>query len=280
MSKLSQFIGAKEEMPIGAGMYIYSENATVVVDGNTYLRSGVLANPATYPLVTVINAPGSVWTQISLPTFYTNWYRIVYGNGIYLISSPSSLISATSPDGINWTQRAVPSTSIFDMVFSDGLFVALSKSTGPTLYRLSTSADGITWTNKAVVPTFFWDAVCYGNGLFVIIGNNSDGVTLTNTILTSNDGSVTLTSRTLPVNSWWKSIAYGNGTYVIVTDAGNNIAVRSSDGITWTQSSLTVNGYWNSITYGNGLFVVVGEPASGASNNCCMTSPDGITWTT
>ena len=111
------------------------------------------------------------------------------------------------------------------------------------------STDGITWTQTTMPVSKAWKSVCYGNGKFVAVGLNS------NVAAYSTDG-ITWTQTTMPTNTWWSSICYDNGKFVTVA-RNSNIAAYSEDGINWTQTTMPVSNNWYSVCYGNGKFVAV-----------------------
>lgn len=124
------------------------------------------------------------------------WRSVTFGNGLFVAvghatSFGVNTICATSPDGINWTQRAMPSGVWYCVTFGNGLFVAMSGSGTVG----ATSTDGINWTQR-VIPAGTWIRIAYGNGLFVAINNTSTS----STIATSPDGA-TWTVRTMPALS-------------------------------------------------------------------------------
>ena len=91
---------------------------------------------------------------------------------------------------------------------------------------VSTAGPLDTWTWRNPLPQGNnLNAITYGNGLFVAVGNYG-------TILTSPDGT-TWTKRDSGTTFNLYSIAYnGNNLFVAVGESGK--AVTSPDGITWT----------------------------------------------
>jgi len=160
-----------------------------------------------------------------------------------------------------------------------------SVAAGPSLFvavgdkgTIRTSPDGSTWTVRNSGPittggrggtttgasTADLQAVTYGGGQFVVVGDNG-------TILTSPDG-LTWTPRTSGTNFTLLAVTYGNGRFVAV---GSNDAVCTSpDGITWTARSAGLSANLFCVAYGANLFVMAGGGAPGI-----YTSPDGVTWT-
>ena len=172
-----------------------------------------------------------------------------------------------------------------------------------------------TFTNRSA-GTNGWASSAFGNGIYVIISNNTagangaitstDGITWTfrttvgspniysglcfgnglfvavsgsgtgSAVMTSPDG-ITWTTRTTPGGIAWQAVTFGNGLFVAVGNSGTgNRVMTSSDGITWTLRTSAADNNWRAVTYGNGLFVATSNSGTG---NRVMTSPDGITWT-
>ena len=134
-------------------------------------------------------------------------------------------------------------------------------------------SGGAAWTTRTSAADNNWRSACYGNGLFVAVGDSGAG----NRVMTSPDG-ITWTIRTSAADNTWQSVCYGNGLFVAVARSGaGNRVMTSPDGITWTTRTSAADNEWVYVCYGNGLFVAVGTTGAG---NRVMTSPDGITWTT
>jgi hypothetical protein len=73
----------------------------------------------------------------------------------------------TSPDGVNWTQRASGTGDwLWGVTYGNGLFVAVGG--GGTIL---TSPDGVNWTRRASGTSNWLRGVTYGNGTFVAVGD-------------------------------------------------------------------------------------------------------------
>ena len=154
-----------------------------------------------------------------------------------------------------------------------------------------------------------WSSVCYGNGKFVAVANNSniaayssDGINWTqvkisntvrnwtcscyggdkfvaiasgsNIVAYSANGSIWTETTIGSTARSWSSICYGNGKFIAVA-IGANIFAHSSDGIIWTESIIsTTSRNWSSVCYGNGMFVAVANITTAAAY-----STNGTTWT-
>ena len=124
-----------------------------------------------------------------------------------------------------------------------------------------------TWTQGTMPSSQWWRPVCYGNGKFVAIADES------NVMAYSTDG-INWTQGTMPSSEAWRSVCYGKGKYVAVFDGGSNIMAYSTDGITWTQGNMPSYGLWISVCYGNGKFVAIS-----INTGTMAYSTNGINWT-
>lgn len=213
--------------------------------------SGILPDFMAVTATTVINAGyrGMDWNGTV--------FCILRGGGT------ASPLSYTSPDGITWTSRSMPTNSNWiDVVWNGSIFCAIA-STPST--AAATSPDGITWTSRTLPSVSSWSRVIWGGTQFLATCSNS-GVAAT-----SPDG-ITWTARTIPTSGAWQP-AWNGSVFCIVT-VTNATAYTSPDGITWTPQTLPSVSGWATLAWGNGVFCSVGS-----SSTKVITSPDGITWT-
>lgn len=197
---------------------------------------------------------------------------------------------ATSPDGINWTQRTSgfsTSITISSVAYVMDIFVvgAATASTGASP-KVSYSSDGTAWTAAT------WSSTGIPVG-FASDGNIIVAVTDDAEIYTSGDSAVTWTHRTSGLTEGTdilKAVAYSPslalfvavGTVIPTTGTSGRI-LTSPDGITWT--SQTVPSSWkqiNDVAWAAdiGQFVIVHEDLSTAGTvKKIATSTDGTSWT-
>ena len=133
------------------------------------------------------------------------------------------------------------------------------------------------WEIKQSGTTSSLNAVTFGNGLFVAVGDNG-------TILTSADGDV-WTGRSSGTTDRLPAIAFGNGRFVATRTNRGSPAITSLDGINWAPVSLTdstgapaSSGASDAITFGGGRFMAVGSVSLNSTE--IMASPDGISFQT
>jgi len=165
---------------------------------------------------------GVTWTQSVSPANITP-RDITFGNGLFVIvgqgqnPNPNTGRILTSPDGITWTSRSLPTNDF-------------------TVFPISENISSIT----------------YGNNLFVAtISSNTIG----NSILTSPDG-ITWTLRKSIVSTWTK-IEFFENTFIAIANSGTNQLMISTDGINWIAKNTLNSSLWTGISYGNGKIVAV-----------------------
>lgn len=203
--------------------------------------------------------PLNPWVSTTMPS--QPYYNLAYGNNVWAAVSSPTAVSASSPDGITWTQRTMPTTEYSTgLAFGAGVFTTVTyNNSGIGAY----STNAITWTQTTLAVGTNWFAVTYGDKFVAVARSSSIAGTSTN--------GITWTQRTLPTTAGWTDVNYGNGIYIAVPNANSYVA-RSTDGITWANQTTPQSGYY-SVVWGNGVWVIT------RSSTDYATSTDGITWT-
>jgi hypothetical protein len=172
---------------------------------------------------------GAAWTSESiLPSQSGLVWRVTFGNGVFVAVSRSasgagSLIAATSTDGITWTQRTLPASSLWSSItYGDGLFTAVSGDTSNST-DVATSVDGINWTLGTLPVTSQWSGVAYGGNLFVAV-SYSNGLLAASLSPTLVTGSANFTvaaaaSSGGTISYQWQSSLDAGGTWANVSNA-------------------------------------------------------------
>ena len=133
------------------------------------------------------------------------------------------------------------------------MFVAVAYNSSTAAY----STDGINWSSTTISTKYKkFRCVCYGNGMFVAVGDYSSSNNAVGDCMYSTDG-INWTDITMPssVSRW--CVCYGDGMFVSIS-YDSATAVYSTDGINWTTISVPSTTHWRSICYGDGMFVAVG----------------------
>jgi len=157
---------------------------------------------------------GFDWELRHTPGENQRWTSITHSRSLNLfvaVSSrgPNGTQVMTSPDAINWTLRNTPGPNQewSSVVYGNGMFVAVSQSSGPN--QVMTSRDGINWTLQRTPGNHTWNDIAFGGGLFVAVGDNGASMT--------SPCGVNWTMQETPwmfVN--WNSVAYGNGRFIAI----------------------------------------------------------------
>ncbi|MCX8520359.1 MAG: hypothetical protein ORN28_02340, partial [Rhodoferax sp.] len=116
---------------------------------------------------------GSTWSLGGTLPAIQAWVVRSNGTNFVAVGSPTpataGTVAATSTDGLTWTQRTLPSSSLWTAVAgnSAGRYVALG-SEG----NVAVSTDsGTTWAASSLpASTVLWVDITAGNGLFVAVG--------------------------------------------------------------------------------------------------------------
>ena len=131
----------------------------------------------------------------------------------------------------------------------------------------------MTWTQRASPVPSDLNEVTYGNGVFVIVGDQSG--TPNGKILTSTDG-VNWDDRTdasTGVNA--RGIAFANGLFVVALNDGNILYGPDPISIAWSYAvtGVSKNGAnLRGLTWSNGLWVATGN------NGLLLTSTNAQVW--
>ena len=182
--------------------------------------------------------------------------------------------TATSPDGIIWTQGGDFGTFNQSVAWSPslGLFVVVGDAGA-----IGTSPDGATWTNHTPGGGS-WKAVAWGGGRFLAVGPGG-------TIRYSTNGS----SWSDDIGPSWpdpldtvifNDLAWGQSQFVIALSPFTGVLdeiVATPDGVmlaTYSDGFGSDNPYAVAWSSALGLWVI------GGTGGKLATSPDGVTWAT
>ena len=130
-----------------------------------------------------------------------------------------------------------------------------------------TSPDGVVWSKRAFQGVAALKGAVYASGTFVVVGYENG--LRKSVVLTSPDG-INWTRRESPEEVYLNAVAFGNHTFVAVGRYG--AVLTSSNAVTWTRRTTEAYEDLNSICYGNGTFLAVG------TSDAILTSPDGVVW--
>ena len=201
--------------------------------------------------------------------------KLIFANGLFVAMNASSSFILTSPDAINWTSRAVPSSGWRSIIYANSLYIMVSDK------QIITSPDTINWTTAATLDETYasLQSIAFGNGTYAIRTEYLQAPR--HKILISTNLASAWSKISAAENNTWLSIAHGGlsnfSVFVIISNGGTSRIMTSNDATYWKPRATPSpnDSSWQSITYGNGLFVAVAS----SGTHKIMTSPDGITWT-
>ena len=211
---------------VGEIRSLNSTKPLVSFEGDTYLRTGVLCAKTAYP------------------------------------SFPDSL---NPIPGMGWVSVTLNQYNGWGgCAYGLGLFVAVLDYSSP-LHDYYVSSDGLTWT-KRTFPIYMQNCrIIFGNGLFLCVGNDQNGVI-------SSDG-LNWTPITFVVNGQYlvgyNTLGFGNGLFLF-TSSFSGAFYSSADGVTWNAGTLPCS--VTSFYYENGMFFGC------ANSTSYCTSVNGTTW--
>ena len=181
------------------------------------------ANSGTNNRVMTSSADGSTWTSRTTP-IDSDWRGLAWSAELSLLVVVGvGSWAMTSPDGTNWTARAVPTGTWRSVAWgaSVGAFVAVSSDAG-SMY----SYDGVTWTRWGAIADGTWSSVAWSghdNRFIALADGGAKRVMLMDTAV--NRGNVSVSGVLTSANQPW-----GRGKFAAATAAAY-IPLVSTQGI-------------------------------------------------
>ncbi|BDG02861.1 IPT/TIG domain-containing protein [Anaeromyxobacter oryzae] len=203
---------------------------------------------------------GLVWTMTSP----LNGAKDVAWDGSLLVAVGSAVWVHTSPDGLTWTMRTLPTPSgtVAAVARSPGAWVAVGQ--GGAAYS---SPDGTSWTRRDPGTTKNLCDVTWTGSTFLAVGE--DGA-----VTTSPDG-IGWTSQTAPTTDSFTAVGASPSLAVATTfpySGSQSALLTTPDGVDWTPRVPGISPF-NDVLFAGGRFVAVGSYRS-------ATSADGVDWDT
>lgn len=241
------------------------------------------------------------------------WQGCAWNGAQFCAIARNTHTCATSPDGVTWTEHAMPvlSTEWLDIFGHNGLFIALGTYSG-----VVSSTNGIVWKSQSVAPVSRTKAAAYGQGKYIIATENGpffqslDGKVWSSFVNPAEqvgygggyhqftgiafNGAVWVaigyvdgkgwrffTSETGDPYTWEDTYAPGSdalrvcsmGARFCVTSTGN-VTYTSDDGFTWAAHTGSSLG-----TYGGNCLSTDGDVFLSVAGSRQSISPDGVVWT-
>ncbi len=204
------------------------------------------------------------WTSMTMPSS-SNWLSVAFGNGVFLAVGTGGK-SATSTNGIIWTDRGMATLSSPRVSFGGGVFLIVDIDTvSSTVYS---TADGITYTPRTMPSSAKWN-ITYVSGSTFLATNNNSGCAVS-----TNVGSSWAAVTDLPVAATNYIHIASNGSRVCAVSPTGNVAYTDDLGSSWGIGSMSGLGGIYSFFYSGGVFCACAAQTYTFVN----TSTDGITF--
>ena len=129
-------------------------------------------------------------------------------------------------------------------IFVNGQYYLIGYLNGPAGGRIYIGSDLSNWQDPIQLPTNYITGIAYGNGIFVVCGNNQ--------VFVSYDG-LNYTNYVAPIEC--VKVIFADGYFIGVGYGG---VIRSRNGIDWEQI-YTENVSLYAVGYGNKKLVVAGD---------------------
>lgn len=194
----------------------------------------------------ITSSDGVTWT-LRTGSSGNSWQGLVWSPDLSLFVAVGGAgvdTFMTSPDGINWTDRAVgiQANSWKRVAWSPSLTLFAAVSTSGT-NRVVTSANGTAWTYRTASEANQWSGIAWSPTLALFAAVARTG---THQVMTSPDG-INWTNRTVTSGNW-RDVAWDpQGAQFVAVDATNGLSMYSTDGITWTTVVVT-NTTWITVS--------------------------------
>ena len=191
---------------------------------------------------------GITWTVIKqgVAGTHNSYIRAVKGNNKIIACGSGMLLSASTDDGITWTDSTLAevSNSVQGLAYGNSLYVAVCN--GGVIYA---SSDGAVWDQVTSVTTDNLEDIVYANNRFVVCTERGK-------VFYSADGQSWTLSQT-NTTAQFNAISYTNGFYYCAGTLG--VLFVSKDLVTWQQvdtaNNYSLNGAEGDVIVGNGRLV-------------------------
>jgi hypothetical protein len=216
----------------------------------------------------VVTGSGLDWPMTVTSINGLDWgldhdFRDIVAGPDRLVTVGASGSARITSDGRTWTPGRIGPYTFNGVAYGADKYRAIGNHSFNS-WIVYSSTDGLVWTAPVVVDaTTLVSSICYGDGLWVVVGYYGSY------IATSPDG-ITWTQRSAP-EIYYQSVTHGESGFVAVGEGGQ--AAYSVDGITWEKGSSSHTHYLWNVKYLNGRYWAVGNSGT------ISYSETGASWT-
>ena len=242
------------------GKILKGNNLTIINKGTVAVKTSTEAKVGDD--VFIDNKTGEILTKQNTGIYFEqekiyfngNFKKVIYSAELGIHVAISDNVVALSDDGKTFniiTNVLEENAEYIDIVCSDTntKFAILTKNKDLNISYILSSQDGKNFTKNSLKEQENKEflAICYGNGLFVIVGNNAAAY---------SDGSMNFTKSNIP-DGVYRTVIYTDQRFIAMGD--NNAAAYSSGGKDFTKSNLNfeTKGNFKGIAYGAGCILAI-----------------------
>lgn len=251
--------------------------------GGGSVTANVIAFGENQPQSTVSATGVGGWSTNTTPN--TGYAAVLYSGtqwvALPVVGGVSGSDIDTSPDGLTWTTRTLPTIGPSgcqwaSLGFNGATYLAVSGG-GGGFATTATSTDTISWTAHAGLSLACpseGNNIATNGSLFCLGPGSGDHNSYTST----TGATWTAHAITIPGTNAWGQLLF-NGSIFLAVNAVEDTALRSTDCTTWTTPAMPSNGggylplAWNGTVW---AAVTIGSSSNAGS---VATSTDGTTWT-
>lgn len=239
-------------------------NLNAIVYGNGCFIA--VGNSSAGKAYIISSTDGINWDDRSFTTAY-NLYALCYGFNKFIAAGQSTGASGpltiASTDGKAWSVQTPVSvaTDVNGLCYSAQLdmYCAVGGANDTDAFIMTTEDGGTTWIERTSPTELLLNAVVYGKGKFVGVGQNAAGAD--SLIIVSTDAK-TWAEKVNPKNDLYlKDVAFISDRFIAVgqDDGTDAYMIDSIDGEIWTEVANPKNVTLYSITHNNHLVVACGS---------------------
>lgn len=169
-----------------------------------------------------------------------NWIAIGWNGTVFCAIGPGNAAITSSDSGVTWTQRTLPLSLNWTAITANGAGLFVAVATGNSS---ASSPDGIAWTIRAMPATANWDGIAWNGTVFCAVASGS---AISTTTTTGSFSFVTITASSL--------LSINSGAGFVSTDIGRAIRLFSEP-LNWSSATAYVVG--NAVKFNNAYYISI-----------------------
>jgi hypothetical protein len=231
----------------------YSGGTGIAYGLGVFVACGKAASSTTTSIAYSTDAV--TWTKVTNSgSLSTSFFRVTFGNGVFIAASSNGLYRATSITGLNGDWKKVYTINSRAISYISGSTWMAGRGNISGLVSVSTD-NGINWSSLGIISGFTQVRdIAFGNGVYVACGFITSATNTGSKIARSTDGASWSVVNNTGMH-FGNVVKYNNGVWLcggVYAVAGGTILFKSVDnGQTWTSVLVNTAGKMTSV---NGIY--------------------------